>query len=882
MLFSTSRPWLFWASILLAGSTFAGGCGDEESADSGPRGSGAKAGSGGGDASAGAGGVSASGGSGGASGSDGGPTCTDVCTGGASECFGNATRLCAQQGTGCTDWNAPQSCASGETCSAGRCATGCSNVCTLGSRQCAGIQFQDCVTQDGGCNDWGELQNCPTGQTCNAGECRTTCMNNCTAGATQCSGARVQSCALQANGCTDWNPATNCPANQACVANACTPSCVDQCTLGATMCAGSQVQVCAQQGTGCTNWNAPANCPAGQTCQGTQCASGSGGSGGTAGSGGSSGSGATGGSGGTGGTTGGELAACRGVIAVRSGSGNYVGWRLKATDPANIAFNVYRGGTLVTPQPVTNSTNFLDANASAGSSYQIRPVVNGAEQGSSETTTAHPNPYISIPLDNGSTQAGRLAGVGDLDGDCEYDFVVKRGNADIDVTQDAPGDETFKLEAYKRDGTFLWRRDMGPNIEPGVWFSPFIVYDMDGDGRAEIVMKASEVPTNLGGDGDLNGDGITNYRNTTTGDVPLHSANPSIEFLEIRDGRTGALRARGPWIPIGPWGGDQNRYGRQMMAPAYLDGPSTNLPSVLITRGGNSRIEIHAYDFRNNQLTRRWVWFRSNSNGAYGHNVRVGDIDNDGKDELLFFSIAIDDNGGSNGSVLWDTGQAHGDRVHLSDIDPARPGQEVFYIQEFADVYTNPISLRDARTGALIWGPTANWGDVGRGLAADFDGAHPGMEMFASTGEFYSATGTVIGPRPNVNPNMAIWWDADLLREHITQNRIDKWNGSGLTRLLTATGCASGSREIPMGYADILGDWREEAWWVCNNNTELRVYVSTAVASNRMYTLMQEPQYRTSVGCMTMGYVQASQPSFFVGQGMSPSPQPRIAIPPGR
>jgi rhamnogalacturonan endolyase len=873
MFFSTYRSWLFWISVGLAGSALAGGCGEETSANPG---AGGKAGTGSPDASAGSGGVSASGGSGG----DAGPTCTAVCVIGASECFGNAARVCAPQGTGCADWNAPQSCASGQTCNAGRCTTGCSNLCTAGSRQCAGIEFQDCAVQANGCTDWGALQSCPSGQTCNAAECRTTCMDNCTVGATQCSAARVQSCALQANGCTDWNPATDCPQNQACIANACTPSCVDQCTVGATSCTGSQVRICAEQGTGCTNFNAPANCPAGQTCQGTQCASGAGGTGGATG--GSGGSDATGGSGGSGGATGGELAACRGVVAVRSGSGNYVGWRLKATDPANIAFNVYRGSTLVTPQPMANSTNFLDANAPAGSAYQIRPVVNGAEQGSSPPVTALANPYMSIPLNNGSTQAGRLVGVGDLDGDCEYDFVVKRGNSDVDVTQNAPGDETFKLEAYKRDGTFLWRRDMGPNIEPGVWFSPFIVYDMDGDGRAEIVMKASEVPTALGGDGDLNGDGTTNYRNTSTGDVPLHSASPSIEFLEVRDGMTGALRARGPWIPIGPWGGDQNRYGRQMIAPAYLDGPSTNLPSVLIMRGGNSRIEVHAYDFRNNQLTRRWVWFRANSNGAYGHNVRIGDIDNDGKDELVFFSIAIDDNGGSNGSVLWDTGQAHGDRVHLSDIDPARPGQEIFYIQEFSDVYQNPISLRDARTGALVWGPVSNWGDVGRGIAADFDGAHPGMEMFASTGEFYSATGTVIGPRPNVNPNMAIWWDADLLREHLTQNHIDKWNGSGFTRQLTATGCNSGSREIPMGYADILGDWREEAWWICNNNSELRVYVSTEVATNRLYTLMQEPQYRTSVGCMTMGYVQATQPSFFVGQGMSSPPPPRIAIPAGK
>jgi rhamnogalacturonan endolyase len=866
---------VIWMSTAIA--TLSGGCGDEDSASNGggraaAGGSGAVGGSGGqagADASAGAGGAI------GDSGTD-AATCADACALGTSECFGNATRACAEQGTGCTDWNAPQACSSGETCSAGECITGCANRCTVGAIQCAGIQFQQCAAQTNGCADWNAAQDCAGGQTCNGGECRTTCTNLCTDGAAQCAGSQIQTCALQLNDCTDWNPPQDCPTAQACVANQCASSCTDACTAGAARCAGNQIQNCALQGTGCTDWNAPVDCAGGQTCQGSQCADGTGGTGGSGGTGG------TGGTGGSAGSTGGELASCRGVVAVRSGSGNYVSWRLKATDPANIAFNVYRGSTLVTAQPITNSTNYLDAGAPAGSSYHVRPVSSGAEQGSSETVVAHPNDYITIPLDNGTTQAGRLVGVGDLDGDCEYDFVVKRGDNDVDVTQNAATTETFKLEAYKRDGTFLWRHDMGPNIEPGVWFSPFIVYDLDGDGRAEVVMKASEVATSLGGDGDLNGDGITNYRNASTGDVPLHSASPSIEYLEVRDGATGALRARGPWIPIGPWGGDQNRYGRQMMAPAYLDGPSTNLPSVLITRGGNSRIEVHAYDFRNNQLTRRWVWFRANGNGAYGHNVRIGDIDNDGKDELVFFSIAIDDNGGSNGSVLWDTGQAHGDRVHMTDIDPARPGLEIFYIQEFSDVYDYPVHLRDARTGALIWGVgDSSWGDVGRGLAADFDGTRPGLEMFASEGEFYGATGSVIGSRPGVNPNMAIWWDADLLREHMTQNHIDKWNGSGFSRSLTATGCASGSREIPMGYADILGDWREEAWWICDNNSELRVYVSTAVAATRMYTLMQDPQYRTSVGCMTMGYVQATQPGFFVGQGMGAPPTPRIAIPAG-
>lgn len=595
------------------------------------------------------------------------------------------------------------------------------------------------------------------------------------------------------------------------------------------------------------------------------------GSGGATGNGGAG--GASGGAGGSGSSEG--LADCRGLVAVRSGSGNYVGWRLKAADPENIAFNVYRGDTLLNSSPIPDSTNYLDSDAPAGSSYQVRPVLDGTEQGSSETVTASTNAYLSIPINNeGTTQAGRLAGVADLDADCKFDFILKRSNGDRDVTQDDSNpSETIKLEAYNGNGQFMWRRDVGPNIRPGVWFSPFVVYDLDGDGKAEIALKASEIPSALGGDGDLNGDGVTDYREPN-GDVYFNQ-HPDVEYLEIWSGETGDTLARAPWISVGPWGGDGNRYNRNMMSPAYLDGQQA---SIVITRGGNSRNEVHAYDYRNGVLSNRWRWFVSSGGGNYGHNVRAADIDNDGKDEFLFFNVAIDDDGSR---VLWNTQEAHGDRFHLSDIDPDRPGLEIFYIQEFAGTYTHPVHLRDAQTGALIWGPTGNWGDVGRGLCANIDASRRGLECWASAqSELYDAKGASLGPRPNT-PNMAIFWDADRERELISGTNITKWNGSSLQNQLSASGCSTGNRDIPMGYADILGDWREEAWWLCNGNSELRVYVSTAVTPHRLYSLMQDPEYRIGVAEMTQAYVQAPHPSFYVGSDMSPPPAPRLVIAPG-
>lgn len=647
----------------------------------------------------------------------------------------------------------------------------------------------------------------------------------------------------------------------------------DSCTApGETQCGAS----CANLQTSLTHCGAcQTACGLDATCDAGICQPGGQGTGGEPGVGGTgSGGVATGGSGtGGGGSDNASIESCRGVLAVASEGGVYVGWRLKALDPPGIAFNVYRDGTLVNPSPVTNSTNLQDDDGTTTSSYDVRPVLDGVEQGASEVAPVLPSNYITIPLQNPEGKEGRLVGTADLDGDCDFDFIVKLGNRDFDVTQweqDSEG-ETFSLEAYTNEGDFLWARDLGPNIRPGVWFSPMVVFDFDGDGKAELALKTGEIDESLGGEGDLNSDGITDYSDEL-GNVAPNSFEGNIEYLEVWDGETGETRARTPWIDAGPWGSDGNRYNRNMMAPAYLGGESES-PSIVITRGGNSRNEIHAYDLVGDELLERWTWSIGDGGGNYGHNLRTGDIDGDGKDEFLFFGRALD----NDGTEMWNTNEEHGDRFHLTDIDPSRPGLEVFYIQEFGGTYTHPVHLRDAANGNLIWGPEADWGDVGRGLCANIDSA-PGIECWASAGDLYSATGDSLGARPNT-PNMAIWWDADLYRELIDQNRITKVGGG---TQLTATGCGYGSRNIPMGYGDVLGDWREEAWWLCDDNTELRVYVTTDVTTHRIFGLMQDPIYRTSIGAMMMGYVQASQAGFYIGDEMAPPPAPYVTIPAGQ
>jgi rhamnogalacturonan endolyase len=556
----------------------------------------------------------------------------------------------------------------------------------------------------------------------------------------------------------------------------------------------------------------------------------------------------------------------RGMVAIHQGGGKvYVGWRLLGTDPQEIAFNLYRWTAGAQPvklnaEPIAESTNFVDSGAdlSQSTAYFMRPVLNGEELAPSAPFTLPASPpeqnYISIPLRTDLDYGGNHVAVGDLDGDGEYDFVVKRGSQDIDPSQSIASKNTFKLEGYKSDGAFLWRVDLGWNIEQGIWYSPFIVYDLDGDGKAEVITKIGEV------DEDLDGDGKTDYRN------PEGRVLSGPEYFVVIDGETGRIRARQNWIERGrvsDWGDNYgNRVNRNLMAVAYLDGER---PSLIILRGTYTQMFAEAWNFRGGALTRVWRWERPAGGGGY-HNLRTGDIDGDGKDELVNGSIAIDDDG----AQMWITGEGHGDRMHMTDIDPDRPGLEIWYVQEAGPHFG--AHLTDARTGQVIWGIPPR-GDVGRGTAADIDPNHKGLECWASVGELYNSKGGVIGPRPS-SVNFAIWWDGDLLRELLDGTSITKHDGG---RLLAAQG-SLGSRNAPMGYGDILGDWREEVWYIYENK-ELRIYTTTIPAATRLYTLMHDADYRISVACEMVGYMQATQPSFYVGVDMDKPPPPAIRTP---
>jgi hypothetical protein len=576
----------------------------------------------------------------------------------------------------------------------------------------------------------------------------------------------------------------------------------------------------------------------------------------------------------------------RGVVAVRTSSSQvYVGWRLFGNDPSGIGFNVYRNSTLLNTTPITTSTNYVD-NITTNSTYSVRPVINGVEQPASEPASVWSQNYTNIPLQipGGGTTPDGVAytysandcSVGDLDGDGDYEFIVKWEPSNAKDNSQSGYTGNVYLDAYQINGTRMWRINLGRNIRAGAHYTQFLVYDFDGDGKAELACKTADATVD--GAGTVIGSASADYRNSS-GYV---LSGP--EYLTVFNGQTGAAMATTNYLPargtVSSWGDSYgNRVDRFIAAVAYLDGQR---PSMVFGRGYYTRLVRVAWDWRNGSLTQRWT-FDSNNNSSYAgqgnHQMTVGDVDGDGRDEIFNGSSAINDNGAG----YWANGMGHGDALHMSDMNPDRAGKEIWM------PYESPGSnggvgaaLIDAATGARIFTVAEASADVGRGLAADVDPRYKGYEMWASRGNLYSCTGTSITTsKPSIN--FAVWWDADLQRELLDNITISKWNysSSSASTLLTATGCASNNttKATPNLSADILGDWREEVVLRTSDNSALRIFTTTITATNRIYTLMHDPQYRVAIAWQNAAYNQPPHPGFYLGGDMAAPPVPNIYFP---
>ncbi|MFI9427664.1 rhamnogalacturonan lyase [Streptomyces achromogenes] len=575
----------------------------------------------------------------------------------------------------------------------------------------------------------------------------------------------------------------------------------------------------------------------------------------------------------------------RGLTSVHTSGGNLVSWRWLATDPGDVAFNVYRGGTKLNSSPVTASTNYFDSGAPDSADYTVRAVVGGTEQPASEHALQFRPGYLDVPISPPAggtapdgvayTYEANDAGAGDLDGDGRLDLVLKWQPTNAkDNSQSGYTGNTY-VDGIRLDGTRLWRIDLGRNIRSGAHYTQFQVYDYDGDGKAEVAMKTADGTRD--GTGAVLGDASADHRNSSG----YILSGP--EYLTMFNGQTGKAMQTVDYVPargtVSSWGDSYgNRVDRFLAGTAYLDGAR---PSLIMARGYYTRTVIAAWDWRGGQFTRRWTFDTNSStnsgkgyDGQGNHALSVADVDADGKDEIVYGAMTVDDNGAG----LWTTRMGHGDAAHLGDLDPSRPGLEYFKVDEESG---KPGSwMADARTGRILW-QTASGSDNGRGVAGDIYAGSPGAEAWsASDTTLRSAAGASLGREPS-SINFLSWWDGDTVRELLDGTHIDKYGTSGDTRLLTGSGVASnnGTKSTPALSGDILGDWREEVVWRTADNRALRIYSTPYQTGTRITTLLHDTQYRTALAWQNTAYNQPPHPSFFLGADMPAAPRPSVYTP---
>lgn len=569
----------------------------------------------------------------------------------------------------------------------------------------------------------------------------------------------------------------------------------------------------------------------------------------------------------------------RGVVALANpGGGVYVSWRLADSDPADIGFNVYRstgGGRLqkLNSRPIVRTTDFVDtrANTNRENEYLVRAVVGGQEQGDSERAGVIPGGlnYTSIRF-QGEYPIQKVA-LADLNGDGTFDYVIKQPAQLTDPGSWRRSTDTFKVEAYLSDGTFLWRKDLGWNIEQGVWYSPMVAYDFNGDGRAEIAVKTAPTDRDYRDrEGRVIGRVPQYYPENPT---DLSTAVPSPEFCSILDGLTGEVIDSVPWPPQAQRFGDYNRNNRNQLAVAYLDGRT---PCLLINRGTYRAMQVDAYQLTGGKLDKLWSWDGDEENPiirAQGaHQILSYDVDSDGRDEVIMGSVVVDDNG----EALWSAGVGHPDKAYMAKIHPDSAGLQILFANEVWHE-TRGVALVDAATGRDLWTIGHRTSHVGDGVAVDIDPGIPGYELFASEASkagqtdryMFRTDGTRIDVPEEQVPGMRnwIWWDADLLRETV---QMPDRGSFDMVKYGAETPLTEGLEGSIMMIADLRGDWREEI--VTMLPGELRIYSTTIPAADRRVALIQDPLYRSYIAHKSMGYDQPPTVSYYLGVDPADAP----------
>jgi rhamnogalacturonan endolyase len=568
----------------------------------------------------------------------------------------------------------------------------------------------------------------------------------------------------------------------------------------------------------------------------------------------------------------------RGVVAVKTADGRVaVSWRKLRSDSHDEAFDVMRNGLKLNNKPLTQGgTFFIDEQPLTEDA--VYEVSGGGHNGQYTLKSDAPIEYLPIAVNKPQGRyTANDASVGDVDGDGQYEIFLKwePWNAH-DNSHDGYTDPAL-IDCYRLDGTQLWRIDLGRNIRAGAHYTQFMVYDFDGDGRAEMMCKTADGTRD--GMGTVIGDSTADWRN----DAGRILEGP--EYLTVFDGMTGRAMDTKPYIPergdVRAWGDSKaNRSDRFLAAVAYLDGRRA---SALFCRGYYTRTVIAAWDWDGNELKSRWTFDTNNPQwaayaGQGNHNLRVADVDGDGKDEIIYGSMTVDDDG----TGLYNTGFGHGDALHLV----VSPDDNRLYVWDCHENRRDGSELHDAATGKVVF-QIKSRDDVGRCMAADIDPTNPGMEMWSTdshglrtmTGEVLLTTKDASDPQHNnylvmngrwLSVNFGIWWDGDLLRELLDRATVTKydWRDKHIDTIQRFDDCQfnNGTKSNPCLSGDIIGDWREEVLTRNRESTELRLYVTTIPTDHRINCLMHDIPYRLSIATENVGYNQPPEPGFYLGE----------------
>lgn len=576
----------------------------------------------------------------------------------------------------------------------------------------------------------------------------------------------------------------------------------------------------------------------------------------------------------------------RAAVAARSSGKFLVSWRLLITDPDDIRFNVYRDGTKLNDEPLY-VTNYQDAGGTRQSVYTVEAISGGNVIETVEAKSLLSSIW-SVPIDrpaSGTTPSGKYeyvpgdCMVADLDGDHVYEIVMKwdptnadddnAGNNDLEGAGQKDNSiygytANVLIDAYRLDGTKLWRIDLGRNIRAGAHYTQLMVYDLDGDGRAEVACKTA--PGTIDAEGKYvvlgNDDPTKDYRNSRGGII----TGP--EYLTVFEGISGKQLATTTYLPSrsiqSNWGDSYgNRSERYLACVAYLDGEH---PSLVMCRGYYTYAYLWAVDFDGHELSTRWLHSSDRSGiGAFGegaHSISTADVDGDGCDEIVFGSCSID----NDGTLLYRTGLGHGDALHVGDFNPDRPGLEVMMVHEETSAKYG-IEMRDALSGEIISGKFAG-ADIGRGLCADIDPDTRGCEYWGMGNDVFDVDGNIISSRkPTVN--FRTYWDGDYYEELTEKGIISKWSKTGsAATLLGVTGDNAGTNLIkatPCLQADIFGDWREEQIYYDNKTKDrLMIYTTPIPTDYRVPCLMHDHHYRMATVWQTTAYNQPPHLSFYL------------------